>query len=204
VEHVRVNFMTVDPQRFDDAVGFLENQVKPAVEQEVGCLGLAMAVDPELAVAVISSYWISGDAMRESAGSTAALRKEAVRRSGGTVTVEHYEVSSRSRPVRPEPGAGVRVTRADLDTRRLDDAIAAYEDTALPWLSAADGFCSAHLFVHRPTGHAIQETVWADMDVLTRSRTTAAMVRTETVAATDALIRGLAEYRLAFAPASRT
>jgi hypothetical protein len=118
----------------------------------------------------------------------------------GTVSVEQYEVSSNQRLVRPHAGAGVRVTRIDLDPVRIDDAIANYEDTALPWLADADGFCSAHLYVHRRTGHAIEETVWQDPDCLAASRGSAAAIRLDTVAATDAVIRALAELELVAAP----
>jgi hypothetical protein len=47
------------------------------------------------------------------------------------------------------------MTRIDFDPRRIDDAVAAYEDTAVPWLTEADAFCSALLLVHRPSGRAL-------------------------------------------------
>ena len=51
---------------------------------------------------------------------------------------------------REEGGAGVRHTVYQMDPAALDEAIAGYEDTAVPWLTETDGFVSAALLVdHR-------------------------------------------------------
>jgi hypothetical protein len=200
VEHVRLNLFTADPARLPDAIDYIDHEARPLIEKEVGSRGMAIAADHELGLAVVTSYWVSGDALRESGPVTAPMRDEAVRRAMGTVSVEQYEVSSTQRLVRPHVGGGVRVTRIDLDPTRIDDAVANYEDTALPWLADEEGFCSAHLLVHRRTGHAIEETVWQDAECLAASRSCGAAIRRDTVAATDAVIRALAEFRLVAAP----
>jgi hypothetical protein len=102
---------------------------------------------------------------------------------------------------RAEPGAGVCLTRLEFDPTRLDDVVGAYEDAALPWLAEADGFCSHLLFVHRRTGQAVDETVWRDAGAMAASRSAAAAIRVDAVAASDAVVRSLVEYRLAFTSA---
>jgi hypothetical protein len=201
MEHSRVNLMTMDPAKVDDVSKFLEDVVQPQVRQIPGNLGMALMVNPEPAVMVVESFWVSGDAMRVSEGETAPLRKEAVRRGVATVSVERHEVASARRVVRPHPGAGVRITRADVDPRKVGDAITGYEDAALPWLLEADGFCSAILLVHRRTGRALVETIWRDPDALAASRGAAAQIRADGVAAADAEIRALEEFHLAFSSA---
>ncbi|MCU1373210.1 MAG: hypothetical protein JWO68_496 [Actinomycetia bacterium] len=200
VEHVRLNLLTADPARLADAIDYIDNEARPLIEKEVGSLGMAIAADHELGLALISSYWVSGDAMRESAGATAPMREEAAHRARGTMTVELFQVATNRRLVRPRAGAGVRITRFDFDPTRIDDAVANYEDTALPWLTGVEGFCSAHLFVHHRTGHAVEETVWQDAECLAASRSGAAAIRVDTVAATDAAVRALAELELVAAP----
>jgi hypothetical protein len=197
-EHARLSLVTTDPARLADAVSYIELEARPVVERTPGNRGLSLVVDDELGVAAVTSYWVSGDAMRASERSIAPMREEVVRRGAGTVTVERYQVASTHRLGRPAAGAGVRLTDLEIDLRRVDDAVAAYEDTALPWLSECTGFTSASLLVHRATGRALDETVWEDADALAGSRSTAAAVRADAVAASDALVRGLAERRLAF------
>jgi hypothetical protein len=139
--------------------------------------------------------------MRESERATARMRDDAIKRGLVTVTIEHHEVASALRASRARAGAGVRLTRVDIDPRRVDDAIAAYEDTALPWLTEAQGICSALLFVHRHSGRSIHETIWRTAGALADSRAREANMRVDSVAASDALIRALEEYELAFTTA---
>ena len=201
MEHVRLNLVTTDPARLEDAVKYLEHEAREVVEQEPGNLGLSVSVN-ELGAAAIASYWVSGDAMRESAKHVAPLRDEVLFRGLGTVSSEHLEVSSIVRVARPQAWSGVRVTRADIDPERVDDAIANYEDSALPWYTETEGFCTALLFVERRRGRAIMETTWRDTDALVGSRGAEAGIRVDAVAATGAEIRALEEYRLVFSSAS--
>jgi hypothetical protein len=198
MEHARVSLLTLDPACAGDVVKYVEHEARPAIEEIPGSRGVALLEIPDLAVIMLESFWVSGDAMRESEGAVAPLRKEAVHRGVATVSVERHEVASATRPARPEAGAGVRLTRVDIDPRRVDEAIARYEDTAIPWLTESDGFCSQVLLVHRRTGRALTETIWRDRDALAASRSRAAAIRADTVAATDAEIRALEEYRLEF------
>ena len=73
----------------------------------------------------------------------------------------------------------------DIEPSRIEDAIEAYGDTAVPWLADNAGFCSALLLVDERTGHAISETVWQNVEALAASRSVAAAIRVETVEATD-------------------
>jgi hypothetical protein len=53
------------------------------------------------------------------------VRVEAARRSGGTVSVEHFRVVSYVRMAVPDVGAGMRLTRLDVDPVHVDAAVAA-------------------------------------------------------------------------------
>jgi hypothetical protein len=195
--HVRVSVLTVDPGKLDDVVSYVAGKARSVVEDKPGNLGMSMAVN-ELGVAVVETFWVSGDAMRESERPLSATRAEAARRGNGTVSVEHYTVASVVHVAEPEAGSGVRLTRADVDPNRVDEAIAAYEDAAVPWLTESKGFRLARLYVDRRTGRSMTEAVWADRIALADSRGVAATIRADGVAATDAVVRAVEEYELIF------
>jgi quinol monooxygenase YgiN len=201
VEHVRVSLLTADPAQVGDLVHYVATDARKVVADHPGSRGMALFAIPELAVAVVETFWVTGDAMRDSEKAEEPLRKEAVRRGRATLSVERHEVASSVRASRPKPGAGVRLTRVDIDPSRVDAAIADYEDTALPWLTEAEGFCSALLLVHRRSGRAMVETVWRDGAAMAASRSAAAASRADATAATGGVIRALEEFRLEFSSA---
>jgi hypothetical protein len=154
--------MTADPAQVDDLVQYVASDARKVVEDHPGNRGMALLVIPELAVAVVETFWVTGDAIRDSENVEEPLRKETVRRGRATLSVERHEVASSVRASRPHAGAGVRLIRVDIDPARADAAIADFDDTALPWLTEADGFCSALLLVHRRSGRGLVETTWRD------------------------------------------
>ena len=94
--HVRHNLITADPSQLSDSVKFIENEVRPNVENQPGNLGLALQLNPELGVAILESFWVSGDALRVSERVVAPSRAAAVRRATGTVTVSNQVTASHS------------------------------------------------------------------------------------------------------------
>jgi hypothetical protein len=201
VRHVRLSLLTADPAKVTNAVRFIEEEARPTVEDQPGNDGSSLVVNPELAVALVASFWVSGDAMRESEGMSAQLRKHAVDVCDGTLSVEHYEVPSFVRRGGAARHGGVRLTRMDTEVRQVDEMIAGYEDTVLPWLSQTPGFTAEVLLLDRRRGRAVMQTVWQDVDALVASRGMAAVIRADMVAATDSAIRALEEYRLVFSSA---
>jgi hypothetical protein len=196
--HMRLTMLTADPLRFEDTLHFIANEARPRVEDEPGNLGMSLKVKNPIGVAAVETYWVSGDAMHESDRNVRATREEAAHRANGTVSVETFQIASMVKTGPWQSGAGVRVTRAETETANLDGVVAAYEDTALPWLTDTDGFCGAFLAAHRRTGHSISETVWNDDDALAASRSVAAAIRVDAVKATSSTVRWLEEYTLVF------
>ncbi|HEX4397578.1 MAG TPA: hypothetical protein VH136_08085, partial [Trebonia sp.] len=88
----RLNLITADPLRLGDSVKFIENDVRPAVEDELGSMGMSLYTNPELGVAVLTSFWVSRDALRHSEEVARPRRREAIKRAAGTVSVERYRV----------------------------------------------------------------------------------------------------------------
>jgi hypothetical protein len=112
------------------------------------------------------------------------------------VSVERYAVFVYEQEALLINGAGLRLTRMDLDPSGVEDAAEAYGDTAVPRLADGDGFYAALLLIDRQTGHSISETVWRDREALAAGRRTAAAVRVDTVASTGCVVRAVEEYIL--------
>ena len=124
-----------------------------------------------------------------------------VHRAVGTVSVERYRVPVYEREAPLDTAVGLRLTRMDVDTGRIEDAVECFGATVVPRLAEAGGFCGALLLVDWDSGHSISETMWDSQKALAASRGEAAAVRVETVRSTGALIRAVEEYDLVFSTA---
>jgi hypothetical protein len=194
--HVRFNFLTADPARLGDSVKFIESEVRQQVDSQPGSLGTSLYVDAAPGLAILESFWASDAAMHASEHVASTNRREAVKRAAGTVSVERYQVPIFELEGPAPSGAGLRLTRMDVEPSQVEDAVEGYGDTAVPWLAESSGFCRALLLVDPDTGHAISETLWRDEQTLAQTRSLAAAVRVDTVSATGCTIRAVEEYRL--------
>ena len=195
---VRFNLLTADPLRLGDAIKYLEAEVRPLNESLRGSLGVALYANPELGVAVVESFWASEEAVVQSGPTVGPIRSEMVRRAAGTVSVERYQVPVFEQQGTLMAGAGLRLTRMDIEPSQVEDAVETYGDTAVPMLADTEGFCAALLFADHNQGAMISETLWRTPQALSASRSAAAAVRAETVASTGCTVRAVEEYGLVF------
>ncbi|HEX4287989.1 MAG TPA: ester cyclase [Trebonia sp.] len=198
IMHVRMNMLTGDPARMDEAVRYLEGTVRPHVEGQHGSRGLACLTNADLGVCVVASYWESHDAMTGSEQAVQVSRKETTERLEGTVTVEHYQVPVFVRKSRPRPGAGVRISRLEIAPAGIDAMIEDFRNTGMPALLDVPGLCSAHLMADRTTGRCIVVSAWEDPAALAGSRTASARLRADMAARTHLQVRSVEEYKLEF------
>src|ERR1700756_4350936 len=197
----RVNLITADPDRMADTIGYIKNSGRPAGDSMDGSLGLSLYANAEIGVAVLESFWASREALIHSEQMAAPRRTDVVRRAVGTVSVERYRVPVYEREAPLDAAAGLRLTRMDVDTARIEDTVECFGATVVPRLADAVGFCGALLLVDRDTRRSISETMWDSHRALAASRGEAAAVRVETVRSTGALIRAVEEYDLVFSTA---
>ncbi len=201
--HAGFNLITGDPLRLGDAITYLESTVRPLAESQPGSLGVSLYAVPELGLAVLETFWRSGDDLQDSDYALAGSRSEAARRAAGTVTVEHYSVPvfEQLRPV--IAGAGVRVTRMDVATSSIEDAVEVFGDTEVPWLAEEAGCSSVLFLVDRGSGRAIGETVWKDARALAASRSAAAAERVRAAGTAGCVIRAVQEGTLILSSARK-
>ncbi len=201
--HVQVNLITADPRVLGDLIRRIEGEVRPAAESQPGSLGMSLSTNPESDVALLESFWASGEDMQAGKAVVAQGLQELTRRAQGTVAVtfERYEVPVFEVEGSLGSGEGVRLTRMDVEPSQAEDAIAWFGDTAVPWLADTGGFCSALLYVDWASGHLVSKTLWLDLQALAASRSAAEAIRKAAVEATDCVIGAVEEYRLIFSSA---
>ena len=125
-----------------------------------GSLGLSLYTNAEIGVAVLESFWESREALIHSEQMAAPRRTDVVHRAVGTVAFERYRVPVYEREAPLDTAVGLRLTRMDVDTGRIEDAVECFGATVVPRLAEAGGFCGALLLVDWDSGHSISETMW--------------------------------------------
>ena len=139
----RVNLITADPDRMADTIGYIKTSIRPAVESMDGSLGLSLYANAEIGVAVLESFWESRKALIHSEQMAAPRRTDVVHRAVGTVSVERYRVPVYEREAPLDTAVGLRLTRMDVDTGQIEDAVECFGATVVPRLADAGGFCGA-------------------------------------------------------------
>jgi quinol monooxygenase YgiN/heme-degrading monooxygenase HmoA len=203
VEHAELNLITTDPVWLNEPVSYIETEFRPLVESQPGNLGMSLHTNSHLGVAVLETFWASDDAMRAGERIFAPSLDEAVRRGGGTLTVEHYAV-----PVFEQEGpvpadSGVRLTRMDVPPSGVDDAVEVFGDTAVPMLAETGGCRSIMYLVDYRSGRTISQSVWKDTEAMAASRSAAAAARVGVAEAAGGVVRTVEEYALTFSSARK-
>ena len=198
MQHARFEFITVDPKLTADAARIVISDGRPRIELEPGNMGMALLANRELGVLIAESFWVSGDAMRQSERGILQLRRDTRHLGVCTVSSEHFEIASSFRKHRPGPEAAVQVTRADVEPGRVDETIESYEDLVVPRLGDTEGFCTSMLLLQRVPHRIVIEATWKDPQSLASSRSAAAEARADFVTATDCAVRDLNEHRMEF------
>ena len=188
-----------------DTISYIKTSVRPAVDSMEGSLGLSLYANAEIGVAgtrVVLGVARGADPFRaDGRGRAPAHRRGAPGRGHG----ERRALPGSGGYEREAPldtAAGLRLTRMDVDTPRIEDTVECFGATVVPRLADARGFCGALLgWSTGDTGRSISETMWVSRRALAASRGEAAAVRVETVQSTGALIRAVEEYDLVFSTA---
>jgi quinol monooxygenase YgiN len=191
--HVRFSQVAVEPRVVSDALRHVEHEVRPAVEVQPGCMGLALHVGAQPVVLIIESFWATGEALRASERA-APGRGEAALLSGLAVTVECYRLPVFEQDVPGRGGEAVRLTRMDAEPAGVDDVIEVFGDTFVPWLAETPGFHGALLCADPVSGRLVSQDIWHDPRALAASTSAAAAARTAVTRDADCAIRGVQEH----------
>jgi hypothetical protein len=171
----RSTTVQVRPRSLDAAVARVRDDVMPAVPATEGCLGVSMLVNPTSGRCIVTSAWLTEEAM------TADQRLQPLvdRATTGSAIpeVEDWEIGVVHRDHTSGPGAWVRVSWVHVEPEQVDRLAELYRMVLLPTIVAFGGFCSASLLLDRPSGHAVSSVTFDSYQAMRTTRTLAAGVR---------------------------
>ncbi len=171
----RSTTVQVRPRSLDAAVARVRDDVIPAVPATEGCLGVSMLVNPTSGRCIVTSAWLTEEAM------TADQRLQPLvdRATTGSAIpeVEDWEIGLVHRDHTSGPGAWVRVSWVHVEPEQVDRLAELYRMVLLPTIVEFGGFCSASLLLDRPSGHAVSSVTFDSYQAMRTTRTLAAGVR---------------------------
>jgi len=171
----RSTTVQVRPRSLDAAVARVRDDVMPAVPATEGCLGVSMLVNPTSGRCIVTSAWLTEEAM------TADQRLQPLvdRATTGSAIpeVEDWEIGVVHRDHTSGPGAWVRVSWVHIEPEQVDRLAELYRMVLLPTIGAFEGFCSASLLLDRPSGHAVSSVTFDSYQAMRTTRTLAVGMR---------------------------
>ena len=162
--YARSTTVHADPQRIDDGIRYVRDEVMPAVQALDDCLGLSMLCDRDSGRCIVTTSWRSEEGMRVSRDRVTAMRDRAGEVMGGAFDVQEWEIGLVHRAHSAPDGAWARVTWTRGDPGRMDDMLGTFRSGIAPRLDDLQGFCSTSLLIDRGSGTAALTAVYADRE----------------------------------------
>jgi quinol monooxygenase YgiN len=196
--YARSTTLTADPQRLDDGIANVRDEIMPAVQGMPGCMGLSMLVDRESGRCIVTTSWDSAESMAATADRVVDMRQRAMDVMGGRdMTVDEWEIAVMHRRYQPGDDACARVTWTRNDPEQLETMIDGFRMTQLSLMDDMDGFCSISMMVDRNTGRCSLTSVWKDRAAMDATRDQIMGMREEFTARTGMEVMDMAEFELA-------
>ena len=170
--YARSTTLQADPQRMDDGIADVRDNVMPNVLDMDGCIGLSMLCDRDSGRCIVTTSWQSEEAMAASRERVRALRDRAVDMFGGAPPqVDEWEIAVMHRAHAAGDGACARVVWSRLhDAGQADRTIDAWKAGILPRLDGVEGFCSVSLMVDRAGGRGVSTVTFDSRQAMEASR----------------------------------
>src|SRR3954452_25204741 len=90
--YARSTTVHADPQRIDEGIANVRDEVMPAVQSMPGCMGLSMLCDRDSGRCIITTSWDSEESMSASRDAVRAMRERAADVMGGQFDVQEWEI----------------------------------------------------------------------------------------------------------------
>ena len=197
--YARSTTFTDRPQAVDAGIAMVRDEVMPAVQEMPGCVGLSMLVDRSSGSCIVTTAWVSEEALQGSAPLVAPMRDRAQQLFGSRPEVRTWEIAVLHRMHAVVDGACARVTWTRLPRAELDEQVATFRSSVLPRMEVLPGFCSASLLVERRAGRSALAVVYDSRDALEQSRQAAAGIRRDAVRQMAGELLDVAEFEVALA-----
>ena len=197
--YARSTTMRGDPQRIDDGIALVRDEIMPAVQDVDGSIGLSLLVDRETGRSIVTSAWDSEDAMRASAQQVQPLRKRGADLLSATPDVREWEIAVLHREQPAPEGACASVTWTRSDPGAVERNVETFREHVMPRIQQLDGFCSVSLFVDRDEGLGVASTVFRDRAALEGARAGLQRIRQGAVEQLSLELLDVGEFDVAFA-----
>ena len=169
-----------DPQKLDDGIAYVRDEVMPALQRMSGCVGLSMLTDRDSGRCIVTS---------ERAGEMF----------GGPIEVNEWEIGILHRKHEAPDGACTRVTWTRGDPAEMDRTIDTLRMALLPRLDDLEGFCSVSAMVNRANGMCSLAATYESRDAMMRTREAVAAMRDEFTQQLGMEVMDIAEFDLVLA-----
>jgi quinol monooxygenase YgiN len=169
--YARSTTLTADPQRMDDGIAMVRDEIMPAIQGMPGCIGLSMLVDRQTGRCIATTSWDSADAMSATADRVGDMRRRVQDTMGGRdMSVDEWEIAAMHRLHTPGDEACARVTWSRVDPATMETMTDSLGMRLIPQMDDVPGFCSLSLMVDRNTGRGTMTTVYRDRRSMEDSR----------------------------------
>ena len=196
--YARSTTVQADPQRIDEGIAYIRDEVMPAVQSMPGCMGLSMLCDRDSGRCIVTTSWDSEESMSASRAAVRAMREQATDVMGGQFDVQEWERAVMHRAHAMGEGACARVTYSRLrDMSQADRVIEGWKSSILPRLEDFDGFASASLMVDRSTGQGVGTVCFDSREAMEQTREMSAGMRQEFSSRMDVEITEVLEMEVA-------
>lgn len=152
---VRISTIQARPERLDEGLRYIRDEVQPRVDAMEGSFGLAAWVDRSSNRVAVTALWRDRASMEASAAAVGGLRQGAAEHLGGDASVEVFESAVVHRSSPPAPGQWTRSSRFDVAPSDIDLLVQHFETTSLPDITRHVGLVAAVLMVNREDGKAL-------------------------------------------------
>lgn len=167
----RSTTIMAQPDRIDDGIALVNNELMSMVTDIDGCMGLSLLVDRSSGRCIATSSWDSEQAMRASNERLQPVRQRLLDTLGADdLEVEEWEIAILHRDHESPAGARARVTWARPPAGQLDAAVDAFKTEVMPLLENQEGFCSASMLINRETGILCGTVSFESMATIEASR----------------------------------
>ncbi len=178
--YARTTTVHADPQRMNEGIRYIGDEVMPAVQSMPGCMGLSMLCDRDSGRCIVTTSWDSEESMSASREAVRAMRERSADMMGGRFDVQEWEISVMHLAHALGDGAWARVTFSRLrDPGEAASVIEAWKANILPRVEGFDGFSSVSLLVDRAAGRGAGTVCFDTRQALDASRETSERMRTE-------------------------
>ena len=194
--YARSTTVHADPQRIDDGISYVRDEIMPAVQSMPGCMGLSMLCDRDSGRCIVTTSWDSAESMSASRDAVMPMRERATEVMGGGSDVQEWEITVLHRAHQAPEGACCRVTWTRGDPARMDDMTETFRTGLVPRLDDIPGFCSVSVMGDRQTGMSVLTATYDDRASMEGSAETVRGMRDQFTQQMGLEITDMAEFEL--------